>query len=397
MKDDDIVIIGACRTAIGSFNGVTAFTPATDLGSVVINDLIEKSGIDPSILDEVIMGQVLTADVGQNPARQASIKAGIPETVPSYTINKVCGSGIKSIALAAQAIRSGDAEIIIAGGEENMSLAPHVLPHSRSGQRLNGWELDDSAIVDGLEDVFNHYHMGVTAENLVEKYNISREEQDAVAYNSQMRAKKAIEEGHFDDEIVPVKILQKKKDPIIFKQDEHPRFDTTVEKLSKLPAIFKKGGSVTAGNATGMNNAAAAVIVTTRKKAKELGIKPLCKIVSFAAVGVDPRIMGIGPVYASRKCLEKANWNVEDLDLIEANEVFAAQGIAVNREMGWDKDKVNINGSALALGHPIGATGARIIVTLIYSMIRENAKKGIATLCIGGGMGFAMAIERDDN
>ena len=395
MNDDDIVIISGCRTAIGSFNGVTSSIPATEMGSIVIKNLLERCKISPSEIDEVIMGQVLTADVGQNPARQSSILTGLSPTIPAFTVNKVCGSGLKAIALAAQAIKCGDAKVVIAGGQENMSLAPHALPHCRTGQKMGSWTLEDTMIKDGLEDVFNHYHMGVTAENIVEMYGITREEQDRQAYLSQMKTKEAMENGRFKDEIVPITIPQKKKDPLIFDKDEHPRPDTTIENLSKLQPGFKKNGTVTAGNATGMNNAAAGVIVTSRKKAQELGIKPLCKIIAYASAGVDPKIMGLGPVAASKNCLKKANWTVEDLDLIEANEVFAAQGIAVNKEMGWDQKKVNVNGSAIALGHPIGATGARIIVTLIYAMMHDNVKKGLATLCIGGGMGFAMAIERD--
>lgn len=395
INDDDIVIISACRTAIGSFTGVTASVPAAEMGSVVIKNLLQRAKINPSEIDEVIMGQVLTADVGQNPARQASIMAGLSEKIPAFTVNKVCGSGIKAIALAAQAIKCGDAIVVIAGGQENMSLSPHALARSRTGQKMGPWTLDDTMIRDGLEDVFNHYHMGVTAENIVEMYHITRQEQDKEAYLSQMRTKEAMEKNRFKDEIVPLIIPQKKKDPIIFDKDEHPRPDTTIEALGKLPAGFKKDGTVTAGNSTGMNNAAAGVIVTTRKKAKEMGIKPLCKIVSYASAGLDPKIMGLGPVNASKNCLKRASWSIDDLDLIEANEVFAAQGIAVNKEMGWDEKKVNVNGSAIALGHPIGATGARIIVTLLYGLIHANLKKGLATLCIGGGMGFAMAIERE--
>ena len=387
-------IVSACRSGIGNFlGGLSKFT-ATQLGAMAIKEAVKRSGVDSTKIDEVIMGQVLTADAGQNPARQASILAGISENVPGFTINKVCGSGLKAVALAAQAIKCKDAEIVIAGGQENMNLAPHVLPHSRIGQRINTWEMEDSMIKDGLEDVFNHYHMGITAENVAEKYNMTREEQDKFSYLSQMKIKKAMENGRFKDEIVPIIVPQKKKESIIFERDEHPRGDTTLEKLAKLKPAFKKDGTVTAGNSAGLNNSAAAVIVTTAKKAKELNVKPMAKIIAYAAVGVDPKMMGRGPIPASRKCLKKANWRVDDLDLIEANEAFASQSIVVNQEMKWDINKVNVNGGSIGLGHPIGASGARILVTLLYAMIHDDGKKGLATLCIGGGMGFAMAIER---
>jgi acetyl-CoA C-acetyltransferase len=395
MSNKEIVIIGGCRSAIGSFEGVTAAIPATQLGSEVIKNLLERSHIDPALVDEVIMGQVYTGGAGMNPARQSSMGGGLSQAVPAFTVNKVCGSGLKAVILAAEAISSGNAEVVIAGGQESMSLAPHVLPHSRKGQRINGWILEDSMIKDGLEDVFNHYHMGMTAENLAEKYGISRQRQDEEAYFSQMKTKEAMDKGRFKDEIVSVTIPQKKNEPIIFDKDEHPRPNTTIEALSKLSPGFKKDGTVTAGNSTGMNNGAAAVMVTSRKKALELGVKPLVKIVATASVGLDPKIMGLGPVYASQKCLKKALWTVNDLDLIEANEVFAVQGLAVNQEMGWDTKKVNVNGSAIALGHPIGASGARLLVTLIYAMIHDGVKRGLATLCVGGGMGIAMAIERE--
>lgn len=392
--EDEVVIIQACRTAVGSFNGVTSNLPATHMGAAVIKEVINRSKIDPKLVDEVVMGHVLTADTGQNPARQATILAGISENVPSFVVNKVCGSGLKAVALAAQAIRCRDCEVVIAGGQENMSLAPHVLPHSRIGQRMDGWEMEDSMIKDGLEDVFNHYHMGITAENVAEKYKITREEQDEFAYLSQMKIKKAVEEGRFKDEIVPIEISQKRGEPIIFERDEHPRGDTTKEGLMKLRPAFKKDGTVTAGNSAGLNNGAAALLLTTGKKAKELNISPIARVVAFQAAGVDPKIMGTGPILASRKCLEKAGWSVKDLDLIEANEAFAAPSIAVNREMNWDVDKVNVNGGSIGIGHPIGASGARILVTLLHAMVDRKKRRGLATLCIGGGMGFAMAVER---
>ena len=391
---ENVVIIAAGRTAIGSFNGVISKTPAVTLGTTVIKELLSRNNLDPSLVDEVIIGQVLTAGAGQNPARQTSIAAGIPETVPAMTINKVCGSSLKAIQLAVQAISCGDAEIIIAGGQENMDMAPHVLFHSRSGQRMGNWPLEDSMIKDGLIDVFNNYHMGVTAENIAEQFNISREEQDSFAEHSQMKTKNTMDANRFADEIIPVIVPQRKKDPITFNKDEHPRPETTIEKLAKLPTTFKENGTVTPGNSSGINDGAAAVIVTSADKAKELGIKPMAKIVAYASAGVDPKIMGTGPIPASKKCLEKAGWTIDDLDLIEANEAFAAQAIAVNKSMGWNTDKVNVNGGAIALGHPIGASGARLLVTLLYEMIRRDVHKGLATLCIGGGMGTAIAIER---
>jgi acetyl-CoA C-acetyltransferase len=360
----------------------------------MISTLLQKTGIKPDQIDEVILGQVLTAGVGMNPARQAAIQAGIPKEVPCMTINKVCGSSLKAVALAAQAIRAGDAELVVAGGQENMSLSPHVLPGSRNGQKMGEWKLIDTMINDGLWDVFNQVHMGVTAENIVKKYEISREEQDAFAAASQQKAEAAQKAGRFKEEIIPVEIPQKKGEPLLFDTDEFPRHGTTVEALAKLRPAFDKQGSVTAGNASGINDGAAAVIVTTRSRAEALGLTPLARIAAYATAGVDPAIMGTGPIPATQRCLKKADWNVHDLDLIEANEAFAAQAISVNRELGWDTNKVNVNGGAIALGHPIGASGARVLVTLLYEMKRRDAHRGLATLCIGGGQGVALAVER---
>lgn len=387
-------IVAAGRTAVGSFGGVLADIPATTLGSIVIKGLLERSGLKPTDIDEVIMGQVLAAGSGQNPARQASVEAGLPKETPAMTINIVCGSGLKSIQLAAQAVQNGDSEIVIAGGQENMDLAPHVLPNSRKGKRLGNWEQIDTMIKDGLWDVFNDYHMGNTAENVAKKYDVSREEQDKFAFESQQKTKAAMETGRFKDEIIPVMVPQKKKEPIIFDQDEHPRPNTTLEGLANLKPAFQKDGTVTAGNASGLNNGAAAVIITSKEKAKQLGLRPMATIVAYTTAGVDPKIMGTGPIPASKKCLQKAGWKIEDLDLIEANEAFAAQAIAVNRTLGWDTSKVNVNGGSIAIGHPIGASGARIFVTLLFEMMKRDAHKGLATLCIGGGMGTALAIER---
>lgn len=389
----DIVIASACRTAIGSFGGSLASVSAADLGATVIAEALRRAGVEPAQVDEVIMGQVLTAGSGQNPARQASIKAGLPHSVPAMTINKVCGSGLKAVHLAAQAIACGDAEIMVAGGQENMSQAPHVLPKSRDGQRMGSWALEDSMIKDGLWDAFNNYHMGQTAENLANKYEIAREDQDNFAANSQQKAVAAMEAGRFDDEIAAVTIPQRKGDPIVFAKDEYPRAGTTAEKLSGLRPAFVKDGSVTAANASGLNDGAAAVVVMSASKAEELGIKPLAKINAWANAGVDPAIMGIGPVPASQRCLAKAGWQINELDLIEANEAFAVQALSVGKELGWDADKVNVNGGAIALGHPIGASGTRILVTLLHEMQRRNAAKGLATLCIGGGQGVALAVE----
>ncbi|MCZ6576628.1 MAG: acetyl-CoA C-acetyltransferase [Acidiferrobacterales bacterium] len=391
---EDVVIVAAGRTAVGSFGGTLSQIPASSLGAKVIAAVLERSGLKPEQVDEVIMGQILTAGVGQNPARQAAIEAGLPVSVPCMTINKVCGSGLKSVHLAAQAIRCGDAEVIIAGGQENMSLAPHVLPKSRVGTKIGDWAMKDSMIVDGLWDAFNQYHMGNTAENIAKKYEVNRREQDEFAAASQQKAEAAQKEGRFKDEIILVEIPQRKGDLIVFDTDEFPRPGTTADGLQKLRPAFDKEGSVTAGNASGINDGAAAVIVTTETNAKKLGLTSMARVVSYASAGVDPAIMGTGPIPASTRCLEKAGWTVDDLDLIEANEAFAAQAISVNRGLRWDVSKVNVNGGAIAIGHPIGASGARILVTLLHEMARREARKGLATLCIGGGQGVAIAIER---
>lgn len=391
---EDIVIVAAGRSAVGSFGGSLASVPASTLGAKVIAELIKKTGIDPGAIDEVILGHVLTAGLGQNTARQALIEAGIPESVPAMTINKVCGSGLKSVQLAYQAIACGDADIVVAGGQENMSASSHVLPNSRNGQKMMDWKLKDTMISDGLWCAFNDYHMGNTAENIATKYEFNREEQDEFAAQSQQKAEAAQKAGRFDEEIIPIEIPQRRKDPIIFAADEFPRHGTTAEGLGKLRPAFSKDGTVTAGNASGINDGAAAVIVMKASKAKELGLEPMARIVSYASTGVDPKIMGTGPISASQKCLEKAGWNVDDLDLIEANEAFAAQAMSVNKDMGWDPEKINVNGGAIAIGHPIGASGARVLVGLLHEMKRRDASKGLATLCIGGGMGIAMAVER---
>jgi acetyl-CoA C-acetyltransferase len=391
---ENIVITAALRTPIGSFGGSLAAIPAVDLGAAVIKGLLEKSGISADTVDEVIMGQVLTGGSGQNPARQASLHAGLPDGVPCMTINKVCGSGLKATHLAAQAIKCGDARIIIAGGQENMNLAPHVLPKSRTGMRMGDWKMQDSMIVDGLWDAFNDYHMGNTAENVARKYGITRQEQDEFAASSQQKTEAAQSKDLFKDEIVPITIPQRKGDPIIFAKDEFPRAGVTAEGLSSLRPAFDREGTVTAGNASGINDGAAAVMVMSESRAKELGLEPLAIIKAYASAGVNPEIMGTGPIPATRLCLKKAGWNVEDLDLIEANEAFAAQAISVNRDLGWDLSKVNVNGGAIALGHPIGASGCRILVTLLHEMNRRDAHKGLATLCIGGGQGVALAVER---
>ena len=392
--NEDIVIVAAGRTAVGAFSGSLSGIPATELGSIVIKDLLQKTGVEADQVDEVILGQVLTAGVGQNPARQSAIGAGLPNTVPAMTINKVCGSGLKAVHLAMQAIACGDADIVIAGGQENMSQSAHVLPGSRNGTKMGNWKMLDTMITDGLTDVFNQCHMGVTAENIAKRYDFSRAGQDAFAAESQRRAEVAQKNNVFDDEIIPVEVPQRKADPLIFKQDEFPRHGTTVEGLAKLRAAFDSDGTVTAGNASGINDGAAAVMVMTRSKAQDLGLQPLVRIVAFASAGVDPAIMGTGPIPASSKCLDKAGWQVSDLDRIEANEAFAAQAMSVNQEMGWDVEKVNVNGGAIALGHPIGASGCRVLVSLIHELKRSDSKKGLATLCIGGGMGVAMAVER---
>ena len=391
----DVVIVAATRTAVGSFQGSLAQVPAVELGAAVIRQLLAQTGLEGAQVDEVIMGQVLTAGAGQNPARQAAIKAGLPFAVPALTLNKVCGSGLKALHLAAQAIRCGDAEVIIAGGQENMSLSNYVIPGARTGLRMGHSQIVDTMISDGLWDAFNDYHMGVTAENLVAKYGISREEQDAFAAASQQKATAAIAAGRFVDEITPILIPQRKGDPIAFATDEQPRAGTTAESLAKLKPAFKKDGSVTAGNASSLNDGAAAVMLMSAAKAQALGLPVLAKIAAYANAGVDPAIMGIGPVSATQRCLSKAGWSLEQLDLIEANEAFAAQALSVGKELNWDTDKVNVNGGAIAIGHPIGASGCRILVTLLHEMITRDAKQGLATLCIGGGQGVALAIERE--
>jgi len=390
----DIVIVAAARTAVGKFGGTLAKTPASELGAIVLKALLERAGVEGGQVGEVILGQVLQAGTGQNPARQASIKAGLPQAVPAMTINKVCGSGLKAVMLAAQAIRDGDSEIIIAGGQENMSLAPHVLMGSRDGQRMGDWKMVDSMISEGLWDVYNQYHMGTTAENVAKKYGITREAQDALALGSQMKAAAAHEAGRFKDEIVPVSIAQKKGDPVVFAADEFINRKTSADALAGLRPAFDKTGSVTAGNASGLNDGAAGVVVMSAAKAAALGLTPLARIASYASAGVDPAYMGMGPVPAARKALERAGWKPADLDLLEINEAFAAQACAVHQEMGWDLSKVNVNGGAIAIGHPIGASGCRILVTLLHEMIRRDARKGIASLCIGGGMGVALTVER---
>lgn len=390
----DVVIVAAKRTAIGSFGGALSSLRADQLGSTVIKALLEETGIAAEQINEVILGQVLTAGCGQNPARQAAINAGIPASVPAITINKVCGSGLKAVHMAVQAIRAGDAEMILAGGQESMSNSAHVVPNSRNGQRMGHWTMIDTMLTDGLWDAFNDYHMGITAENIAEKYNISREEQDEFAAASQQKAAAARAAGRFDSQIVPVSIPQRKGDPVVVSQDEGPRDGTTAEGLGKLRPAFRKDGSVTAGNASSLNDGAAAVLVCSAAKAKELGLTPLATIKAAANAGVDPSIMGTGPIPASQRCLKKAGWTVDDLDLVEANEAFAVQAISVNREMGWDTSKVNVNGGAISLGHPIGASGCRVLVTLLHEMAARDAKKGLATLCIGGGMGVALAVER---
>jgi len=389
----DIVIVAALRTAVGSFGGSLAKIPAPELGATVIKGLLAQTGVKPEDVSEVILGQVLTAGVGQNPARQALIKAGLPVSTPASTLNVVCGSGLRAVHLAAQAIASGDAEIVIAGGQENMSLSPHILPGSRDGFRMGNTQLVDTMVADGLTDVYNQYHMGITAENVAAKYEISREEQDALALASQNRAE-AAQAGKFDAEIVPVLVPQRKGDPVAFAKDEYIKAGATADSLAKLRPAFKKDGTVTAGNASGINDGAAAVMLMTAAKADQLGLKPLAVIKSYALTGCEPEIMGIGPVAATRKALDKAGWKVEELDLVEANEAFAAQALGVARELGWSADKVNVNGGAIALGHPIGASGCRVLVTLLHEMQRRDAKKGLATLCIGGGMGVALAVER---
>ncbi|WP_032121305.1 acetyl-CoA C-acetyltransferase [Clostridium amazonitimonense] len=391
----EIVIASAVRTAIGTFGGSLKDVAAVDLGAIVIKEALNRAGVKGEMVDEVIMGNVLQGGLGQNPARQAMIKAGLPVEVPAMTINKVCGSGLRAVSLASQIILAGDADIVVAGGMENMSKAPYVLNTARWGQRMGNGATVDMMINDGLWDAFNNYHMGITAENIAEKWNISREEQDKFSVSSQNKAEKAIKDGKFKEEIVPVAIPQRKGEPIIFDTDEFPRFGATVESLGKLRPAFKKDGTVTAGNASGINDGAAALVIMSAEKAKELGIKPLAKVLSYGSRGLEPSIMGYGPFAATNKALEKAGVKVEELDLIEANEAFAAQSIAVARDLGFDMDKVNVNGGAIALGHPIGASGARILVSLLHEMQKRDAKKGLATLCIGGGMGTAVVVERE--
>ena len=390
----EIVIVAATRTALGSFGGSLSSTPAHKLGSAVISSLLQKTGLEGSQIDEVILGQVLTAGSGQNPARQASIDAGLPNQTPAMTINKVCGSGLKAVQLGFQAVACGDAEIVIAGGQENMSLSGHVLPRSREGKKMGPWEMVDTMVVDGLWCAFNDFHMGVTAENIASQFDYSREDQDQFAASSQKKAESAQISDLFQDEITPINIPQRRGDDLVFDTDEYPRHGTNEESLSKLKPAFKKDGTVTAGNASGINDGAAAVMVMTLSKAQELGLKPMARIISYASAGVDPKIMGTGPIPATTKCLEKAGWKASDLDRIEANEAFAAQAMSVNDSLGLDKSIVNVTGGAIALGHPIGASGARILVTLLHGMERDKADKGLATLCIGGGMGVAMAVER---
>ncbi len=391
----DAVIVAAGRTAIGSFGGSLASLSAVDLGTAVIKGLLDKHQIPAEQVNEVIMGQVLTAGCGQNPARQTAIKAGLPHATPAITINKVCGSGLKAVQLAAQSIMLGEADLIVAGGQESMSQAPHVLPNSRNGQRMGNWNMVDTMITDGLWDAFNDYHMGITAENIAEKYAIARESQDSFAVASQQKAQAAIENKRFVDEIIPVSIPQRKGEALIFDTDENPRANTTLASVAKMRPAFKKDGSVTAANASSLNDGAAAVVVCSAQKAAELGLPVLARIKAQAHAGVDPSIMGTGPIPASQACLKKAGWTVDDLDLIEANEAFAVQALSVNQVMQWDTDKVNVNGGAIALGHPIGASGCRVLVTLIHEMIKRDAGKGLATLCIGGGMGVALAVERN--
>ena len=392
---EDVVIVAAARTAIGNFMGSLSTIPANVLGARVIQDLLRKTSIPPDRIDEVILGQVLTAGTGQNPARTAALNAGLPIEVPCLNINKVCGSGLKAVHLAYQSIRDGDNQIVIAGGQENMSLSPHLLLGSRRGTTMGDARLVDSMLNEGLHCAINHYHMGITAENIAARWSISREDQDAFAAASQDKAVAAIQAGRFKDEIVPIEIPQRKGPPILFETDEFPRAGTTAEALGKLRPAFKQDGTVTAGNASGINDGAAAVLVMTASVARDLGLQPLARIAAYAKAGVDPTIMGTGPIPASRVCLKKAGWTADQLDLIESNEAFAAQAISVNREMGWDTDKVNVNGGAIALGHPIGASGCRILVTLLHEMVRRDARKGLATLCIGGGQGVALAVERN--
>jgi len=390
---EEVLIVGAARTAIGKFGGTLARMPASELGALVIRQVLARAGVAPEQVSEVIMGQVLAAGVGQNPARQAAIRAGLPDLIPAMTINKVCGSGLKAAILGAQSIANGDADIVVAGGQESMSLAPHVLMGSRDGFRMGDAKMLDSMVVDGLWDVYNQYHMGITAENVAKEYAVTREEQDEFALASQLKTEGAQKAGRFRDEVVPVEVPSR-KGPVSFADDEYPRHGATLDSLKSLKPAFDKNGTVTAGNASGINDGAAAVVLVSARKARELGLKPLARIKAYAAAGVDPKTMGMGPVPASKRCLARAGWQPQALDLMEINEAFAAQAIAVNRQMGWDTSKVNVNGGAIALGHPIGASGCRILVTLLHEMHKRDAKKGLASLCIGGGMGVALAVER---
>lgn len=390
----DVVIVSAVRTALGSFGGSLKDVPTAELGAIVIKEAVKRAGIKPEMVEEVLMGNVIQAGLGQNVARQATIKAGLPNETSAMTINKVCGSGLRAVSLAAQMIKAGDTDIVVAGGMENMSRAPYLLDTARWGQRMGNGKMIDAMINDALWDAFNNYHMGVTAENIAKEWGITREEQDAFAVASQNKAEKAIKEGRFKDEIVPVTIPQRKGEPKIFDTDEFPRFGTTMESVSKLRPAFQKEGTVTAANASGINDGAAAFVVMSAEKAEELGIKPMAKILSYGSRGLDPAIMGYGPFHATKKALEKTGLEVKDIDLIEANEAFAAQSIAVAKDLGFDMSKVNVNGGAIALGHPVGASGARILVTLLYEMQKRDAKTGLATLCIGGGMGTALVVER---
>jgi acetyl-CoA C-acetyltransferase len=390
----EVVIVSAARTAIGKFNGSLAKIPAPELGAIVVRAALERGKIDPTLVSEVIMGNTLTAGLGQNTARQAAIKSGLPLEVPAMTVNKVCGSGLKAIMLAANAIIAGDAEIVVAGGQENMSASPHVLQGSRDGFRMGATTLIDSMIVDGLWDAFNQYHMGITAENVAREFGITRDEQDRYAVASQNAAEAAQKAGKFKDEIVPVPVPQRKGDALLFAEDESIRAGVTLDAVSRLKPSFTEDGTITAGNASGLNDGAAVVVLMSEKMAKKLGLKPMARIASYAAAGIDPKVMGMGPVNSSRKCLQRAGWTISDLDLMEINEAFAAQACAVHKVMGWDTSKVNVNGGAIALGHPIGASGARILVTLLYEMQRHLVNRGLASLCIGGGMGVAMAVER---
>ena len=390
---EEIVIVGASRTPIGKFGGALASVSAAKLGAHIIRSVLERAGVRPEHVSEVIMGQVLAAGVGQNPARQAAIWAGLPDMIPAMTINKVCGSGLKAAMLGAQSIANGDADIVVAGGQESMSQSPHVIPGSRDGFRMGDAKMVDTMIVDGLWDVYNQYHMGVTAENVAKEHAVTREEQDEFAVKSQNKTEAAQKAGRFKDEISPYEVPSR-KGPVLFADDEYPRHGATVEAMKSLKPAFDKAGTVTAGNSSGINDGAAAVVLASARRAKELGLKPLARIKAFASAGVDPKYMGMGPVPASKRCLSRAGWEPKDLDLMEINEAFAAQAIAVNRQMGWDLSKVNVNGGAIALGHPIGASGCRILVTLLHEMQKRDAKKGLASLCIGGGMGVALAVER---